>query len=415
VSWIVRRPHGHLWVGFRRRGKQHTIRLGKVPTTLADKYRQLVDRLAATVDLGIDPDPEIRAWLERMADGPRRSLVSAGLAPDRGAQSVGALTRRYLESLEWRHASGTAKASTVFNARIVVANLLAYFGEGAALGLVTPEDAEAFRDWLRREGRVESDEALAETTVSRRCRRAREIFELAVDQGWVRLNPWRRMRRFRETNPARDCYVPREVMEAVIGASADRELRLLLALARFGGVRVPSEVQRLTLADLDVANRTVRVRSPKTEYLDGLAERLSPLWPEIEPHARALFDAAPVGQTLALPNLGQLSGAAITARARRAIVAAGVTPWPKLFVNLRASCERDLFSRYPIDDVCTWLGHSPSVALKHYRRTAQVVAVRMATDPSGVPGGSAGAPSPPTLPVRKREGTLGLAAGACEA
>jgi hypothetical protein len=43
-----------------------------------------------------------------------------------------------------------------------------------------------------------------------------------------------------------------------------------------------------------------------------------------------------------------------------------INPWPKLFQNLRASCETELLKTYPIHVVATWMGHSPKVALQHY-------------------------------------------------
>src|SRR5262249_16038739 len=45
---------------------------------------------------------------------------------------------------------------------------------------------------------------------------------------------------------------------------------------------------------------------------------------------------------------------------------AGLTPWPRLFHTLRASCETDLLERFPISAVTEWLGQSAAVALMHY-------------------------------------------------
>ena len=45
---------------------------------------------------------------------------------------------------------------------------------------------------------------------------------------------------------------------------------------------------------------------------------------------------------------------------------AGLQPWPRLFHNLRASCETDLMKTNPIHCVCSWLGNTPTVALRHY-------------------------------------------------
>jgi hypothetical protein len=50
----------------------------------------------------------------------------------------------------------------------------------------------------------------------------------------------------------------------------------------------------------------------------------------------------------------------------RIITKAGHEPWPRLFQNLRTSCETDCVEKYPPHVVAEWLGHSPKVAAQHY-------------------------------------------------
>ncbi|MBX9626744.1 MAG: hypothetical protein K2X82_23280 [Gemmataceae bacterium] len=45
---------------------------------------------------------------------------------------------------------------------------------------------------------------------------------------------------------------------------------------------------------------------------------------------------------------------------------AGLMPWPRLFHNLRASRKTDLMQHHPIHVVCSRLGDTPAVALRHY-------------------------------------------------
>ncbi len=52
--------------------------------------------------------------------------------------------------------------------------------------------------------------------------------------------------------------------------------------------------------------------------------------------------------------------------AEQIIKRAGVEQWPKLFVNCRASCEKDLMEVHRPDAVLAWIGHSARVALQHY-------------------------------------------------
>jgi hypothetical protein len=50
---------------------------------------------------------------------------------------------------------------------------------------------------------------------------------------------------------------------------------------------------------------------------------------------------------------------------------AGLQPWPKPFHGMRASCETDLFERFPLQAVARWIGHSPKIALANYLRVRQ--------------------------------------------
>lgn len=50
----------------------------------------------------------------------------------------------------------------------------------------------------------------------------------------------------------------------------------------------------------------------------------------------------------------------------RILKAGGMTPWPKLFVNLRVTCRTELQERFPDHVVNAWLGHSSRIAQKHY-------------------------------------------------
>src|ERR1051326_8665510 len=53
-------------------------------------------------------------------------------------------------------------------------------------------------------------------------------------------------------------------------------------------------------------------------------------------------------------------------RMAKIIRRAGLSPWPKLFQNLRASRETELAAVYPLHVVCAWIGNSTLVAQTHY-------------------------------------------------
>ncbi len=76
----------------------------------------------------------------------------------------------------------------------------------------------------------------------------------------------------------------------------------------------------------------------------------------------------------------------------RLIERAGLTPWPKLFHNLRSSAQTDLAERFPSHVVCAWLGNNKAVALHHYLQVTDAhdeQATRLS--PRGTESGAAGA------------------------
>src|SRR5262249_52977110 len=55
----------------------------------------------------------------------------------------------------------------------------------------------------------------------------------------------------------------------------------------------------------------------------------------------------------------------------RIIRRAGLTPWPKLCNNLRASRETELAEQFPMHVVCAWIGNTERVAAKHYLQVTE--------------------------------------------
>jgi len=55
----------------------------------------------------------------------------------------------------------------------------------------------------------------------------------------------------------------------------------------------------------------------------------------------------------------------------RLIRRAGLTPWPRLLHNLRASRETELAAEFPLHVVTRWLGNTPRIAMKHYLQVTE--------------------------------------------
>lgn len=365
MSSRTTRPNGHTWIHFSFDSKRHTVRLGLVSRDDAAEFQRKLDRTIKTRHLGLEPDPELRVWFTTLSNQHHGNLAKAGLLPKRGARTLGELETAFLEHLRREN----AKPRTIANVKVVLRNLTEHFGQAQTLGTITPDDAAEFRSELRDFGRVGGG-SLERTTVSRRTRRAREIFAFAVEQKWIEANPFAKQRKWNEVNRSRDCYVPASDVEKLIKVAPDDEWRLLLALTRYAGVRCPSEVHPLEWSWVNWDEGTIRVFAPKTEHIPDKDWRIVPVLEEVARHLHRLHEQRLVGQRFVFPNC-QSSGANLTAKLHRICQAAEVPKWPKAWVNMRASCERDMLLNHPIDVVAGWLGHSPETALRHYKRVVK--------------------------------------------
>ena len=97
----------------------------------------------------------------------------------------------------------------------------------------------------------------------------------------------------------------------------------------------------------------------------GGESRIVPIFPELRPHLEQVFDEAEPGTEYFITRYRQ-ANVNLRSQLLKIITKAGLTPWPKLFQNLRSTRETELAEKYPIQVVCEWIGNSPQVASKHY-------------------------------------------------
>ena len=64
-------------------------------------------------------------------------------------------------------------------------------------------------------------------------------------------------------------FISTEIAEQIMGHLASQDMQLLFALARWGGMRMPSEPANLKWTDIDFEHRRINFRSPKTEHHEG--------------------------------------------------------------------------------------------------------------------------------------------------
>jgi len=194
---------------------------------------------------------------------------------------------------------------------------------------------------------------------------ARQFFESVVRQKMIGENPFEDVKTGGETNEARKRFIPREDIEKVFEECPDDEYRLLVALSRFGGLRIPSEALALRWCDVNWEKERFWVTSSKTEHHQGLEGRWVPIFPELRPFLSKAFDEAKEGSVYVITRYRDLD-ANLRTQFLRIIKRAGLTPWPKPFHNLRASRETELANAYPLHVACACIGNTASIAQKQY-------------------------------------------------
>jgi integrase len=220
----------------------------------------------------------------------------------------------------------------------------------------TPEDAAGFRKWLEADG-------YAKATVAGHIKKAKQYFRAAAKEGALEASPFVDVIAGDMSNEENAVYVSTQDIEKAIACAPDAQWRLLIALCRYAGLRCPSEVLRLRWQDVDFVGGVMTIRSTKT------GKRVMPILPELRPYLEDAFDPESdrCVSRYCESNVNMRKGFL------QILKKAGLTPWPRLFHNLRGSLESDLAERYPIHTVVKWLGNSEGVAMRHYLRQSPAV------------------------------------------
>jgi integrase len=344
-------------IGGGKRQRQ-TIRLGDVSERIANEAKARIEALETAKLTGTPLDRTTAAWLDAIHDSTHEKLFRVGLVeprrsvtPEVADVALGVIVERYIKS------RSKLKPNTLRNYETTKRLLLEHFGKDRLVRSIHAGHAKDYREWLV--GKY------APATVSREIKRSRQFFEYAKDCRLIDDNPFSKIKAGSQKNTKRKAFVGRDVIAKVLDACPDNDWRLVVVLTRYAGLRIPSEIQNFTWADVDWHGRRFTFRVPKKEHIDGHESRVVPIFPEIDPYLRQAFDEASEGSVYVLPTRFHNEGL-VYAGVRRAIDRAGLKQWPKTLVNLRATRETELMLEYPEHVVHAWLGNSKEVAADHY-------------------------------------------------
>ncbi len=389
MASVINDPNGRRRISFRGLdSKRRSLRLGLVTQAEAATVAGHVETILAAARKGIVLDgceatdldrledslhrPAIRAvrWLKDLPNELREKLAAVGLVYGSSSTGKGSKSGRGAGTpppelgpfLDWfvRSRSDVKPGTRLCYLRSKK-HMLEFFGTDRLLESITSGDACEWRRYLL------GDAKLADNTVRRHCGMARQFFTVALSHRMISENPFlaKEIKVAVRGNEEKFFFVTRETAAAVLAACPDNEWRLIFALSRFGGLRCPSEHQRLQWGHVLWSEGKLVIPSPKTEHHEGKAQRVMPLFPELLPYLQAAYDEAPPGSEWVIRRHRGLNKNLRTVFVK-ILLKAGIKPWPKIFHNLRATRQTELSNDYPEHVVSEWLGNCVAIARKHY-------------------------------------------------
>ena len=337
---------------FDKARKRKSYYAGKITKRDAERIANRIEAIIACQIQGIAiTDSDLNKWIGELKDSSHAKLAKLGVVVARERANSTPDLKTWSDRYISKHAG---KPATIKQIRLTAKQLNEIIGGEKLLSDITPGDAQDFRRELESRG-------LATNTIRRRIGRSREIFGAAIKHRLINENPFAGEAYTVEANEERMVFVPHDVIDQLLHELKCEDLKIIVALARYAGMR-RHECLTQRWEDVDLVSGKMIIRSDKTPPI-----RVCPIFPELRPHLMRAREMAPEGAAF-LQNRYHAKGNPITTLKKK-VIEAGLKPWPKLLQNLRASRETELMAKYPIKDVTGWIGNSPQIAMKHYAMT----------------------------------------------
>ena len=295
-------------------------------------------------------------WVADLPDETHKQLSDAGLIEARASSLLGP----FLD--DWMKQREREKKSTLTTWAHTRRNLLAFFGPDKPLREITEADAAQFSRWLK------TNQELAESTARKRCSITKQFFSSAVDARLLEISPFRKVKGSQQPNRQRQFFVTEEVSQRVLAACPDAEFRLLFGLARWCALRTPSEPFALRWQDVNWEQGVLHIHASKTAHHKHGGERVVPIFPEVLPLLREVWEQAPEGAVHVIEHYRQHTNLGV--KLSRVVRQAGLAPWPKVWHNLRATrCTELQQGGFAPQVVTDWCGHTEAIAEQAYWMT----------------------------------------------
>jgi integrase len=343
-------------------GRRQTIRLGQVTKKVADQVRYHVEEIIAARTANVPLNPSTAQWVTTLSDTMSERLAVAGLVKRQERVELGQWLDHFVEIRK------DVKPATKTNWGHTVRNLKEFFGEEKDPREINLAEAEQFKQYL-------IGLKLKSATVSKRLQNAKMFFRRMTKEKIISENPFDDVKYYHANDKKKNAIIDRKLYDRIMEAMPDIQWRAIVALARIGALRCPSEVLSLRWKDIDWPDGWMNVRSPKNEHHPGREVRQVPLFAELRKILTEARELAPKGTKYVIWKTELRSGIQgprgwqngnLRGRFNHFLQSSGIPQITKPFQSMRSSRENEMVEEYPLKCVVDWVGHDIKVAAKHY-------------------------------------------------
>lgn len=349
-------------------GRRLTIYLGgrRYTEKTARKVKEVVEDLI--YDRDNPRQTSTQSVLSRIADFSadiQKKLVKAGLVDISPEYTVKELWDAFLKQ------KTGIKESTTKTYETAQDRFFAFFKGTERLTDLKLESMQQWKTFLRTEvqqvrtGRI----GLVESTVAGTITKAKAVFNWGVSSGWIAESPLKGLEPGSFINEDNEQEIEPDDYYRLLEFCPCQEWRCILALARIGGLRAPSEVMSLRWKDIRWNQGEFTARSPKTEHHEGKTRRIVPLFPALRVELEALRRmVAGRDDEFVIVKYPRREDTNLGRPFSRIVQRAGLDIIKRPFDNMRMCRSNEIECLHGSKCETAWIGHSSETAKKHYLR-----------------------------------------------
>ena len=344
-------------IQWREGNKRRTIHLGgkRYAKKTAQRLKEIVEHLLYyRRNMITVPDKATEHWLNNASVEIRAKLAKVGLIVVTEQKTCQNLWDAFLKS----------KADAKPASMQIYCNSQARFFEA----FLPTEPIEAITHERLLKWKTALLERYAVATVATHIKTVASVLNYAVDKKrkWLPDNPMVGISKGSFVNRKNDRTITMEEYAKLLDACPDQEWRTIIALARIGGLRCPSELQQLRWSDIDWLKKWFTVRSPKTERHEHCRERVVPLFAELRTELKRHFSIDGTESNEFVIQGLQGTDWMLYAPFQKIARNAGLGEIKRPFDNMRTSRSNEIRRRWGETKESLWIGHTKEISKKHY-------------------------------------------------